>query len=673
MKVRFIPKVCMASVACVLVLNACGGNDAPPAAFTLQLLHFADADGSDQTALNSVANLSGLINTFRAQYPRQTLTVSSGDNVIPGPRFNAADNQTAMRSILGREGVGRGDIAMLNAIGVQASALGNHELDAGTGPFKDMVASQSSGGQVVWPGAQFPYLSFNTDFSRDTNTASITGTNGAVDVELKGKVAGWTRVQVGNQTIGVIGASSPVFKNITSTGGLLIEPALSAAGEVDVDALAARLQQGVDAMTAAGIDKIVMLAHMQSIAVEKALATKLKNVDIIVAGGSNTRLADADDKLRIGEASKGDYPFLARDAAGNPVVVVNVDADYKYLGRFIAPFDSNGVLIPQRFDQALSGAWATSETDDTAGGVTPSGKVIEIRDGLKGVIKDKDGEFYGLSAVFLEGRRAFLRTEETNLGNLSADANLAYAQAIDPTALISLKNGGGIRSEIGYVKALPGSTAEPQLLAPQANPDVSRPQGAISRLMIEATFKFDNKLWVFDISAARLHALLEHGVGDIENIGGRFPQISGFNFSFDPAATKGTLASDGSSTTPGRVRSLKVGNDVLVRNGVVQGDPNRTFRLVTLNFLATGGDSYKFGAKDSAGTGLINLRKLEAEAASTSALGGGVNLTAGGEQAALAEYLKKFHVSLPFGVKDTPAAQDLRIQNLGVRSDTVLN
>jgi hypothetical protein len=38
-----------------------------------------------------------------------------------------------------------------------------------------------------------------------------------------------------------------------------------------------------------------------------------------------------------------------------------------------------------------------------------------------------------------------------------------------------------------------------------------------------------------------------------------------------------------------------------------------------------------------------------------------------------AEYLKKFHSSTPYGVADTPAAQDLRIQNLGQRSDTVLN
>ena len=670
MKKLLTRRLLIASVASALMLSACGGTDpAPPEAdFTLQLLHISDADGSDTTALNSVANLSGMIQKFRAQYPQQTLTVSSGDNYIPGPRFNAADNQAAMRSILGREGVGRADIALLNAMGIQASALGNHELDSGTGIFKDTVASSG-----LWPGAQFPYLSFNTDFSRDSNTASIVGTDGAAADELKAKVAGWTRVQVGNQIIGVIGASSPVFKNITSTGGLVIEPALSAAGEVDVDALAARLQLGVDEMTAAGINKIVMLAHMQSIAIEKALATKLKNVDIIVAGGSNTRLADADDKLRSGDTSAGDYPFLANDASGKPVVVVNVDADYKYLGRLMAPFDSQGVLIPQRFDRAFAGAWVTSETDDTAGGVTPSGKVIQIRDGLKGVIAAKDGEFYGLTSVFLEGRRAFVRTEETNLGNLSADANWAYAQAVDPTAQFSFKNGGGIRAELGYVKALAGSTAAPELLAPQANPDANRPQGAVSRLMIEAAFKFDNKLWVFDISASRLHALLEHGVAEVEIIGGRFPQVAGFSFSFDPAVSKGILATDGSSSTPGRVRSLKVGSDVLVRDGVVQGDPNRTFRLVTLNFLATGGDSYKFGATDSAGAGLINLLKLDVESASTSALGGGVDLPPGGEQDALAEYFKKFYSSTPFGLPDTPAAQDTRIQNLSQRLDTVLN
>jgi 2',3'-cyclic-nucleotide 2'-phosphodiesterase (5'-nucleotidase family) len=212
------------------------------------------------------------------------------------------------------------------------------------------------------------------------------------------------------------------------------------------------------------------------------------------------------------------------------------------------------------------------------------------------------------------------------------------------------------------------------LLPPLANAEVSRPEGAVSRLMIEAAFKFDNKLWVFDVTAARLHALLEHGVGDVESIGGRFPQVSGLSFSFDPAATKGTISADGATTTAGRVRSLKVGSDVVVRDGVVQGNPNRTFRLVTLNFLATGGDSYKFGATDTTtGAGLPNLLKLEVAPGSATALGGQVSLPAGGEQDAMAEYLKQSFGTTPYAVPDTPASADTRIQNLQKRSDAVLN
>ena len=127
-------------MACALVFSAHGGTDTalPEVDFTLQLLHISDADGSDSTALNSVANMSGLINKFRAQYPQQTLTVSSGDNYIPGPRFNAA-NDSSLNASLGRAEVGRADIAFLNALGVQASAIGNHELDLGTKQFADMI------------------------------------------------------------------------------------------------------------------------------------------------------------------------------------------------------------------------------------------------------------------------------------------------------------------------------------------------------------------------------------------------------------------------------------------------------------------------------------------------------------------------------------------------------
>jgi 5'-nucleotidase/UDP-sugar diphosphatase len=666
-------KIFASALLASAALSGClSSDDGPEASFTLQLLHFADADGSDTTALNSVAHFSGLVERFRASMPNQTLLVSSGDNYIPGPRFNAADNQAALRTVLGREGVGRGDIAMLNALGVQASVIGNHELDLGTAAFRDIVAPQVSGGSVVWPGAQFPYLAYNADFNSDSSLSAISSANGLPNIDVKGRVTGWTTVQVGAERIGVIGAVSPTFRNITSTGNLSIEPPLSN-GTFDIDALASALQQGIDEMTAAGINKIVMLSHMQTLSTEKALATKLRNVDIIVAGGSNTLLADSNDVLRPGDRAADTYPLQLTSASGQPVVVVNVDADYKYLGRFIAPFDDKGVLIKQRFNPVESGAWASSDSSDTAGGVSPLARIVEIRNALKGVISAKDGIFYGLTSIFLEGRRASVRTEETNLGNLSADANLAYAQAVDPSVQISLKNGGGIRAEIGFIKAQPGTNNAPELLPPQGNPEVSRPEGAVSQLMLETSFKFDNKLWVFDVTAARLHALLEYGVGAVENINGRFPQVAGVSFSFDPTLAPGNLATDGSSTSSGRIRSVKVGDDTVVRDGVVQGNPNRVFRLVTLNFLATGGDGYRFGANNSAGDGLPGLLKLEDDARSSAALGGQVALTAGGEQDALAEFLKSRFAITPFSTSDKPASQDLRIQNLSLRSDTVLN
>lgn len=645
----------------VLALAACGGSGSDPA-FTMQLLHVSDADGSDQTTLNSVANLSGLVTKFKADYPNNTLVLSSGDNYIPGPRFNAA-NDSSLTSLLGVAEVGRGDIAFLNAIGVQASAIGNHELDLGTKQFADLTKNSGA-----WKGAQFPYLAYNVDFTKDSNISGSKVANGLDASGLTGgKLAGWTKIVVAGETIGVIGASSPVFKNITTTGGLEFTPTLTGT-EPNIDTLAAEIQKGVDEMTAAGINKVVLLAHMQTISVEKALATKLKNVDIIVAGGSNTLLTDENDTVRTGDTSAGVYPFQTTSASGAPVVVVNVDADYKYLGRFIAPFDANGVLLPGRFNTTLSGAWKTSETDDTAGGVTPNSTVQAIRDALKNVLVAKDGTVFGKTGVFMEGRRAAVRNQETNFGNMTADANLWYAKLYDTTAQISLKNGGGIRSEIGEVVAAPGSTSVASLEPPKANTSANRKAGEVSQLAIETALKFNNKLWVFDVTAIELKSLLEHGVAKLGSEG-RFPQVGGLTFSYDSTKTAQVLDSSFVATTAGeRIRSLKVGSDVVVSNGAIVGDGNRTFRLVTLSFLAGRGDGYPFP--------LTLTNKTDLAATMTSATAGGAasttTATLGSEQDAFMKYMKSQYGTTAYNTPDTAETADLRIQNLSKRSDTVL-
>ena len=94
-----------------------------------------------------------------------------------------------------------------------------------------------------------------------------------------------------------------------------------------------------------------------------------------------------------------------------------------------------------------------------------------------------------------------------------------------------------------------------------------------------------------------------------------------------------------------------------------------------MNYLATGGDGYLFAPSGEEATEatLPNLLKLDASGVADGA-GGRVSLTSGKEQDSLAEFLAAFHATpeTAYAVADTPATHDERIQNLSVRSDTVL-
>ncbi len=61
---------------------------------------------------------------------------------------------------------------------------------------------------------------------------------------------------------------------------------------------------------------MILLSHVQQLSIEQALAERLRHVDIIVAGGSNTRLFDRNDQARPGDSSQGIYPIVKTDADG---------------------------------------------------------------------------------------------------------------------------------------------------------------------------------------------------------------------------------------------------------------------------------------------------------------------------------------------------------------------
>jgi predicted extracellular nuclease len=636
--------------------------------FTLQLFHVADQEAGI-AALDDADRFSAVLNALRAEdidgdgvagY-EATLTLSSGDAYIPGVFFSAS------ATLFGANGVA--DILIQNELGIQAIAFGNHEFDQGTALINTLITGgtvpdTTIGGQTIdFQGTAFPYLSTNLDFSTDPNLAGLVVPGG--QAPLAATISKSVVLDAGGEQIGVIGATTPTLRTISSPGTVGVNPAPfgGVPTAAELDALAAIIQTEVDALIAQGIDKIVLLAHMQQIAIEEALATRLSGVDIIVAGGSNTRLFDSDDTQRPGDSVQGTYPKFITGADGNLTALVNTDGNYKYVGRLVVDFDADGNVLPG-YDPSISGAYRTDDVGVAALGaeglVDP--EIDAITDALQEVIVAQDGNFFGITDVFLNGARSSVRTQETNLGNLTADANLAAAQAEDDTVVVSIKNAGGIRASIGRIEVPPGGTA-PEFLPPEGNPLAGKPDGGISQTDIQNALSFNNGLTLLDVTREGLVAILEHGVAassnDDANQQGRFPQVSGLQFSFDLTRAPGD-----------RIINAVIVDDAgnviatLVRNGEVAGDPTETFRIVTLNFLADGGDGYPFPA--------LATNRVDITQPATEPRTGVAQFAAdGSEQDALAEYLAATFGTTPYDDADTARAGDTRLQNLAFTTDTV--
>jgi 2',3'-cyclic-nucleotide 2'-phosphodiesterase (5'-nucleotidase family) len=167
-------------------------------AFELQILHASDLEGGVD-GIDDAPNFAAVVDALRGRFAN-TITVSAGDNYIPGPFFAAAgdvslsevfnstynsffglpgdldgDGTAEQFTDLGAAG-GRVDASIMNFIGFDASAVGNHEFDLGPSTFAEVIAPDIGGetlADVGWLGTQFPYLSFNLDFSGEPALAGL--------------------------------------------------------------------------------------------------------------------------------------------------------------------------------------------------------------------------------------------------------------------------------------------------------------------------------------------------------------------------------------------------------------------------------------------------------------------------------------------------------------------
>jgi len=654
-----------------------------PQHFTLQLLHVSDEEAG-LLAGDTAPILGALIDKFDDAYAH-TLILAGGDNFIPGP-FLTAGADPSLNSVIGSAGLGRPNLAILNAFGVDASAIGNHEWDLGSAVFSGAYAASGA-----WQGAQFPYLSANLDFSKDSAIAPTVVAGGQEASTIKGKVAPSAIVTEGGEKIGIVGATTQVLERISSPTGTEVNgfPKAGEAGDNttehdDMALLAAELQPVIDALIAQGSNKIVLVSHLQDLNNERALAPLLHGVDIILSAGSHTRLGDANDVAAPfpgHDANFADtYPIVSHDADNNPTLIVSTDSEYTYLGRLVVEFDQDGHLVLDALDDTVNGAYAATEgvlqaaygTTDSAQSIIDSSaigsRVDQITSAVDQVIQVKDSNVFGYTDVYLEGDRVFGRAQETNLGDLSADANGAAAAAAlgGDSFIVSLKNGGGIRASIGEVVPATG-----EKIPPIANPDAGKDAGGISQLDVENALRFDNKLMVFDTTADGLLNILNYAASLAPGNGG-FPQVGGVSYSYDPTQPAGHRIID--------VALIDEDGDVIrkiVDDGVVVADAPAKISIVTLNFTANGGDGYPTKANGE------NFRYLLSDGSLSAPVNEALDFTAPavvpanalGEQKAFEDFLHDHHGTpdTAYNVADTPASQDTRIQNVTVREDTVFD
>lgn len=673
--------------------------------FVLQLLHASDWEAGVK-AVDRAANFAAIIDILEEDY-ENTLILSSGDGWIPGPfyassadsdfaatlravysQFFSAEDAEVIFTALGAA-AGRADIAIQNIIGVEAATFGNHEFDSGTGAIRDIIASMAGEDGIVGTaddsniGALFPYLSANLDFSNDGNLSGLFTNDireaSSFALDPAKKIAPSTIITKGDEKIAVVAATTQALATISSPG----DTKVIGASNNDIPLLAEQINAEVARLLAADptINKVIVSSHLQQLAFEQELAPLLENVDIIIGGGSNTRLADGNDTLRDGDEAQGSYPIVSQNKNGDPLLIVNTDGEYSYVGRLVVEFDADGKIVLDSLNDTVNGAYVTTDekvaelwgdADPFAAG-TKGHLVDQIVWGARGegderttkgigtIINEQDGNIFGRTEVFLEGRRAAVRTEETNLGNLTADANLAEARKVDAGVTVSVKNGGGIRDAIGFINAVGD---EAVLAPPAANPGANKLEGDISQLDIVNSLRFNNDLAIVTLTAEGLLAVFEHGFSGVRPgaTPGSFPQVGGVRVAYDAEKEAGS-----------RVQSLEiVGDDgqvidTLVADGVLQGEAGRAIKVVTLTYLAEGGDGYAaFVDHRVEGTDLVLLTEaLEGQQ-------GAADFAAPGtEQDAFAEYLAANYAEIPFNEAETSAQDDTRVVHVRDDDDDV--
>ncbi|XP_048457376.1 5'-nucleotidase isoform X1 [Rhincodon typus] len=405
----------------------------------------------------------------------------------------------------------------MRKLGYDAMALGNHEFDNGV------------------DGLLYPFL--------QNVTFPVLSANIKADQQLSPSIMGYYEpyviLNVGGQKIGVVGYT-------TKETPILSSPGLHLLFEDEIEAL----QREVNKLTTLGVNKIIALGH-SGFETDKQIAKKVKGVDVVVGGHSNTFLYTGTPPSNNNPV--GLYPYWVKSDDGRNVPVVQAYAYGKYLGHLKVTFNDKGVVTKAEGNPILLNS-----------SIAQDEILLADVNNWKKALASFGKDYIGKTLVYLNGTTEECRNRECNMGNLICEA-MIYENIRKPEdsswthVSICLTQGGGIRSSIDE----------------QVN------NGTILVENILAVLPFGSTIDLLMVRGSTLRAAFEHSVRRYGQNTGEFLQVSGVHIEFDL------------SRKPGH-RVVRL--DVLCSECRVPHyeplEDSRIYKIIVSSYIAQGGDGF---------------------------------------------------------------------------------
>ena len=272
-------------------------------------------------------------------------------------------------------------------------------------------------------------------------------------------------------------------------------------------------RRSVASLKRMGCDVVVALAHIET-GESLEMARIVDGLDIVIGGHSH----------------------VVVDEFVNGAAVISSGCHGKNIGVFEVRRDEKGVY------RTTNRIFSKAETVQVEPDIFLAMRIGMIRDEQAKLLS----QVVGHTDVNLDGEREHIRTRETNLGNLAADALMAATGAD-----MAIVNGGTIRATI--------------------------PAGGITKGHILTTFPFSNIAMSKVVTGAQLRDILEAAFSRLPVDDGRFPQIAGLRVTVDRTREPGD-----------RVRRIELQSGALFSDF----DESARYTLGVNDFLAEGGDGY---------------------------------------------------------------------------------